>query len=104
MTTEQDYLELANDCKNRIEEKNKEIFQLKKELKRLKRNNRIISRNILKAKALLEIHSKYNIMDDIKEIIEYTDLDLSIENEETDSEYEDMDYLTHQVINELSRD
>ena len=104
MTTEQDYLELANDCKNRIEEKNKEIFQLKKELKRLKRNNRIISRNILKAKALLEIHSKYNIMDDIKEIIEYTDLDLSIENEDTDSEYEDMDYLTHQVINELSRD
>ena len=72
-------------------------------MRRLKKNNKIISRNILKAKALLEIHSKYNIMDDIKEIIEYTDLDLSIENEDTDdSDYEDIDYLTNQVIRELS--
>ena len=29
-TTEQDYLELAEDCKNRIEQKNKEIYNLKK--------------------------------------------------------------------------
>ena len=34
--TELEYIELANDCKNRIDNKNKEIKNLKNEIKQMK--------------------------------------------------------------------
>tara|TARA_R110000824_G_scaffold17237_3_gene70296 strand:+ start:697 stop:1017 length:321 start_codon:yes stop_codon:yes gene_type:complete len=101
--TELEYIELANDCKNRIDNKNKEIKNLKNEIKQMKMTLKIMNRNVLKANYLLDIHSKYNILDDLNQLLKDIDLDyyfMDDDNESSDSE-SDTDILTNQLIDEL---
>ena len=101
--TELEYIELANDCKNRIDNKNKEIRNLKNEIKKMKMTLKIMNRNVLKANYLLDIHSKYNILDDLNQLLKDIDLDyyfMDDDNESSDSE-SDTDILTNQLIDEL---
>tara|TARA_R110002033_G_scaffold23117_1_gene54987 strand:+ start:859 stop:1191 length:333 start_codon:yes stop_codon:yes gene_type:complete len=100
--TEVEYLELATDCKNRIMEKNKEIKKLKNELKSLKHTIKIMNRNILKAHHLIDIHSKFNVIGELHELIKNVDLDFYFMSEiESDDSYDSDDILTEQFIDEM---
>ena len=64
---------------------------------------KIMNRNVLKANYLLDIHSKYNILDDLNQLLKDIDLDyyfMDDDNESSDSE-SDTDILTNQLIDEL---
>ena len=111
MSTEQDLLELAEDCKNRINSKNKE-------LKKYKKNNHFMSQTLSDVKLVCNnLLTIYEILDEITKAsrtgqanicmrrinncLQDIDMAFQILNE-FDWESEEMDMLTRLTIHELS--
>ena len=111
MTTEKDYLEMAEDCKNRIREKNKE-------LKRYKKNNKFMAQTLSDVKLVCNnMLTIYEILDELTKASRtgqanvcmrrlnncLQDIDIAYQMlNEVDFESEEMDVLTRLTIQQLS--
>lgn len=108
---EQDYIEMANDCRDRINEKNKE-------LRRLKKNNKFMSQTLSDVKLVANnMLTIYNILDEmsrgsrtgqenvcmrkLNNCLQDIDIAYQMLNE-VDFESEEMDVLTRLTIAQLS--
>lgn len=110
MTTEKDYLELAEDCKNRIASKNKE-------LRKYKKNNHFMSQTLSDVKLVCNnLLTIYEILDEITKASRtgqanicmrrlnncLQDIDIAYQMlNEVDWESEEMDVLTRLTIAQL---
>tara|TARA_R100000654_G_scaffold27378_2_gene51465 strand:+ start:181 stop:519 length:339 start_codon:yes stop_codon:yes gene_type:complete len=111
MTTEKDYLELAEDCKNRIKEKNKELKRMSKMNKSMiiaLADIKLVSNNLLTIFEMMDEMTKpcrsgeVNIaMKRINNCLQDIDMAYQILNE-CDWESEEMDVLTRLTIHQLS--
>mgnify|MGYP003628516794 CR=1 FL=1 len=108
---EQEYIEMANDCRDRINEKNKE-------LRRLKKNNKFMSQTLSDVKLVANnMLTIYNILDEmsrgsrtgqenvcmrkLNNCLQDIDIAYQMLNE-VDFESEEMDVLTRLTIAQLS--
>lgn len=108
---EQEYIEMANDCRDRINEKNKE-------LRRLKKNNKFMSQTLIDVKLVANnMLTIYNILDEmsrgsrtgqenvcmrkLNNCLQDIDIAYQMLNE-VDFESEEMDVLTRLTIAQLS--
>ena len=112
MTTENEFLEMANDCKERIEEKNKQIEFLQRKNKLYKTVIRELISGTNGTITLFDLIVELTrssrqgfetiILNKIKSYL--LDMDIAIQTlgEESDEESEEMDFLTAYTISQLS--
>lgn len=108
---EQDYLEMAEDCKNRINEKNRELRKLKKQNKFMLQalcETRLAANNLLTIYGILDEITKASrtgqanvCMKKINNCLQDMDIAYQLLNE-VDWESEEMDVLTRLTIAQLS--
>ena len=111
--TEQSYIELANDAKERIEEKNKEILSLKRTNRKLAQTFKNLKEYILKLQILMDYEKVYlgrmiehYHNDSLQKVnlccIELDLLEDELRYESESEEEEEEDDLTQQLIQMLN--
>tara|TARA_R110000787_G_scaffold43269_1_gene106219 strand:- start:230 stop:535 length:306 start_codon:yes stop_codon:yes gene_type:complete len=96
--TEYEYIEMCNDFKQRMIEKNKEISNLKIIITDYKKKLKSIQKQSNKLQTIVEILEKVNFLEIIDEISFDIDFNLKDENE---IEEDEIDELTSHLLGEM---